>query len=118
MFRYVSILFCSIFMLLSACSRADDIRSLSRDEVYFFYQVTCPHCHTAAQYIKEKHPSMRVKALDVKLPGNMRLLQDAAKFYKIGNNVGTPLICFGDHYIMGWSDEDAERLDALAEKYE
>ena len=52
------------------------------------------------------------------MPGNMRLLQDAAQTYKIGTSVGTPFICFGENYIMGWSDEEAKRLDLFSAKYE
>ncbi len=105
-------------LFLSACNKSDDVKNLSKEEVYFFYQQTCPHCHTAADYIKAKHPNMRIKALDIKMPGNRRLFDKAVKGYKVGTVAGTPLICFGDKYIMGWSDDDAPRLDEYAIDYE
>lgn len=111
-------LFAGASIFLAACSDEDEISSLSREEVYFFYQETCPHCHVAADYIKENHPTMRVKALDIKMPGNMRLFEKAVKGYKIDGVAGTPLICFGNHYIMGWSEDDVGRLDEYARDYE
>ena len=52
------------------------------------------------------------------MPGNMRLLQQAAKSYELGDSVGTPLICFGKNYIMGWNEHEAQKLDMLAGYYE
>ena len=113
------IFLCSVTLFLSsACRKDNDIRNLSKHEVYFFYQNKCTHCHTAAQFIKAKHPWLKVKALDVDMPGNMRLLQEAAKTYKVGNSIGTPFICFGENYIMGWGDAEAARFNMLAERYE
>ena len=63
MLRYWKILVCVLFSLSAvACNSENDIQNLSKDVVYFFYQETCPHCHTAGQYIKDNHPRMRIKA--------------------------------------------------------
>ncbi len=94
-----------------------DIIALSANEVYFFYQETCPHCHEAAAYLHEKHPNAKIKALNIKMPGNMKLFADAVKTYKIGNMAGTPLICFGQNYVMGWSEEDQKMLDLWIKDY-
>jgi glutaredoxin len=105
-------------LFMTSCNQDDDIMVLSQEDAYFFYQETCPHCHIAADYIKERHPDMRVKALDIKMPGNRRLFESAVKGYKIKGAAGTPLICFGRNYIMGWSDEDPARFDEYAKDYE
>lgn len=105
-------------LFLASCGKSDDMTSLSQDEVYFFYQETCPHCHTAADYIKANHPDLRIKALDIKMPGNRRLFEQAVRNYDIGNVAGTPLICFGKHYIMGWGDDDPKLFDEYAKDYE
>lgn len=107
-----------VALLTVACGRGDDITSLSKDEVYFFYQDTCPHCHEAADYIKKQHKNMRIKPLDIKMPGNRRLFEQAVRSYDIGQIAGTPLICFGKRYIMGWGDDDVARLDEYAKDYE
>lgn len=99
-------------------TEAQDIVSLSADMVYFFYQETCPHCHDAAAYLHENHPNAKIKALNIKMPGNMKLFSEAVMTYKIGNQAGTPLICFGENYIMGWSDEDKKMLDVWIKPYE
>lgn len=119
MIRNLVICLCGVFaLMLSACKDENSVISLSENEVYFFYQETCPHCHTAAQYIKEKYPDLPVKGLDIKMPGNMRLLKQAVKDYKLKGSIGTPFICFGDKYIMGWSNEDEARLAEYAKSYE
>ena len=94
-----------------------NIVDLSASEVYFFYQETCPHCHDAAAYLHENYPNARIKALNIKMPGNMNLFTEAVKTYKIGNVAGTPLICFGQNYVMGWSDEDKKMLDMWIKAY-
>ena len=118
MLRYISILFCTILMfMLSACEDKNSIISLSQDEIYFFYQDTCSHCHDAAKYIKTTYPNLKIKGLDIKMPGNMNLLKQAAVTYKLGPTVGTPLICFGKQYIMGWTDQDEQKFAELAKPY-
>ena len=103
--------------LLSACNSEPDIADLSADEIYFFYQETCPHCHTAAQYIKNKYPRLKINSRDIKLPGNMALFKKAVAAYNIRGVAGTPLICFGEHYIMGWGQQDRELFDYYAQPY-
>ena len=101
----------------AAESGEKSIIDLSVSEVYFFYQETCPHCHDAAAYLHENHPDAKIKALNIKMPGNMKLFTEAVKTYKIGNTAGTPLICFGRNYVMGWSDEDKKMLDMWIKAY-
>ena len=104
-------------MILVSCGKGNEVATLSQERVYFFYQETCAHCHTAAEYIKEKHPQLKIKALDIKMPGNRRLFDQAARDYGLGNMVGTPLICFGKNYIMGWGDDAPQQFDKYAEDY-
>ncbi|MBR1825065.1 MAG: hypothetical protein IJ770_00560 [Alphaproteobacteria bacterium] len=104
-------------LFLSACQKKEDIITLSEQEIYFFYQEGCPHCHTAAEYIKEKHPELKLKSLDIAMPGNRRMFQQAAQAYKLGASVGTPLICFGKQYVMGWGPDSPRRFELYAKKY-
>lgn len=109
---------CAAVVFLTACKDKNSITSLSRDEVYFFYQTTCPHCHSAAAYIKEKHPALKVKNLDVQLPGNMKMFRQAVKDYKIMSAAGTPLICMGDNYLMGWGEDKEKLFEDYIKHYE
>lgn len=110
--------FCTVIMFLCACKDSNSITVLSENEVYFFYQTTCPHCHTAAEYIKEKHPNIKVKSFDIKMPGNLNLFQQAVKDYKIETAAGTPLIGMGDNYVMGWGDNQITAFEEYVVRYE
>ena len=111
--------FCFVALLfVGACEKSPEGQELDGSKIYFFYQTTCPHCHTAAKYIKEKHPSLKIVSRDIRLPGNRQLFDYAVKKYKIGATAGTPLICFDDKYIMGWSDEKAKEFEEYAKPYE
>ncbi len=121
MLRKVFVSLCCVGVLMfAACNKknADNIETLSQNEVYFFYQEKCQHCHAAAAYIKEKHPNIKIKSLDIKMPGNKRMFQAAARSYKVGWGAGTPLICFGKNHIMGWGADAPKQFDIFAKKYE
>ncbi len=107
----------SVF-LLSSCKKTAEEQELDGSEIYFFYQTTCPHCHDAAKYIKEKHPDLKMVSRDVRMPGNQRLFQYAVKKYKLGDVAGTPLICFDKNYIMGWSENKAKEFEIYVKQYE
>lgn len=109
---------CSVFFVCIACSKSNENTGIADSEIYFFYQETCPHCHSAAKYIKEKHPNLKIVSRDVKLPGNNKLFNEALKKYHITGAAGTPLICFKNRYIMGWSESSEAEFDALAKPYE
>ena len=104
--------------LVSACGDSgENITYLSKEQIYFFYKESCPHCHEAAQYIKTNYPNLKIKGLDVKMPGNQKLFAQAVQTYKIGAMAGTPLICFGSEHIMGWGKDSPARFDELAKSY-
>ena len=111
-------MFCMISLMLSACEKSPEEKELDGSRIYFFYQTTCPHCHDAARYIKENHPKLKMVSRDIRLPENQKLFSYAVKKYKIGQQAGTPLICFDGEYIMGWSDAKAKEFEKLVEPYE
>ena len=100
-----------------ACGQDGDVRPLKDDEIYFFYQTSCPHCHEAAQYIKKEYPELKMVARDISLPGNMKLYVQAVRYYGIIGSAGTPLICFGPKYIMGWGDQNRQLFDLYVQPY-
>lgn len=117
--RLLNVAICAcVALLISACGdSADNIKNLSKEQIYFFYKESCPHCHEAAEYIKEKYPHLQIKGLNVKMPGNQKLFIQAVKTYRIGAMAGTPLICFGNEYIMGWGKDSSARFDELSKPY-
>ena len=110
-------IFCALGLFgLLACSNSTS-SELSKDNIYFFYQTTCPHCHDAARYIKANYPTLKMTALDIKLPGNMKLFEKALKQYNITGSAGTPLFLMGDKYIMGWSNDKQNEFDLYVKPY-
>ena len=110
-------IFCALGLFgLLACSNSTS-SELSKDNIYFFYQTTCPHCHDAARYIKVNYPTLKMTALDIKLPGNMKLFEKALKQYNITGSAGTPLFLMGDKYIMGWSNDKQNEFDLYVKPY-
>ncbi|MCI7421611.1 MAG: hypothetical protein MSS98_08125, partial [Alphaproteobacteria bacterium] len=73
--------------------------------------------HDAAAYIKKNYPTLKMRALDIKLPGNMRLFEKAVKRYKISGPTGTPLLLMGDNYLMGWSESEQMKFDLYVKPY-
>jgi len=110
-------------LLLAGCMEertqaASPLQEISNAYIYFFYQNTCPHCHHASAYISQKYPNLKMYSLDVRDPNNFNLFLKCAQKFKLPqNSLGTPLICMGDHYIMGWSDIDAKKFDAYVQRF-
>ena len=117
---------CAAFLslcMLFACDENTEqntkaLQDISANQIYFFYQTSCPHCHYAASYIKNKYPSLKLINLDVRQQSNYNLFMKCAQKFKLPQNtLGTPLICMGDHYIMGWADTDRVKFDSYVQKF-
>ena len=96
-------------LIITACSQSSE--KLDDNQIYFFYSNTCPHCHDAIVYINDKYPNLGVAMVNVANPGGYELLVEAARKYNLQNSVGTPLITFGDNYIMGWAKQYEAKFD-------
>lgn len=110
------------FMLLAACvclgachNQPDN--KLYADEIYFFYQTTCPHCHHAQAYIDQKYPDLKMVSVNIADKNGFELFAKCAKKFKLGNKVGTPLFCMGDKYLMGWAPEYEATFDAYVKPF-
>lgn len=103
------------FCFLAGCAAliggCDTRQTLSDDKIYFFYQTTCPHCHAALQYINEVAPDVQIELYEISGQGRDLFMQCVEKFDLPRNEIGTPLICMGDNYIIGWSDEEALKFN-------
>lgn len=98
---------------VSACGKSNTPEQgvLQPDKIYFFYSQTCPHCHDALKYINKKYPGLQLSMINVSNASGMDLLLRCAKKFKLGRNIGTPLFCMGDEYIMGWAPEYEKKFD-------
>ena len=121
--KFFKVLMFAGILMIGACQQekqtAASLEEISDSEIYFFYQTTCPHCHHAADYIKQKYPNLKMQNLDVRVRQNFDLfLKCAQKFNLPNDSLGTPLICMGNHYIMGWSSADANKFDIYVRRFQ
>ena len=105
----------AIVLFISACGGS--VESLDKNKVYFFYSNGCPHCHDALAYIDKNYASVAVSMVNVASPGGYEMLRNAAKDYRISGGVGTPLITFGDNYMLGWGRDSAKQFDEYIKPY-
>lgn len=111
--RFLSAL--TVVLFLAACGKTDN--GPADDKVYFFFSNTCQHCHHALEYINAKYPNLEMAMVNVGNPEGLRMLAQAAKDFEMGDSVGTPLMVFGDNYLMGWSAEYEPRFDEYVRPY-
>ena len=104
---------------LGACKDHTSTTSqeLSADKIYFFYSNYCPHCHDALNYLNSHYPDLKLSMVNVSNSNGNELLFKCAKKFKLGNQIGTPLFCMGDKYIMGWSEQNASQFEEYVKPY-
>ena len=103
-------------LLLTGCGNKES-SELSADKIYFFYQATCPHCHHALEYINRTAPGVELEMVSIDGQGRNLFIKCVEKFNLPRNEIGTPLICMGDNYIMGWSRSYEGLFDKYIEPY-
>lgn len=104
-----------IILLISACnSQSSSQEALDNHKIYLFYHNECPYCIQAMDYINQNHPDLEVTMVNIYNNGGMKLLQQCAAKFNLGEQIGTPLFCFGDKYIMGWSQENISLFNQYA----
>lgn len=108
-----------LLMLTAACKEppAKTDSTLADNKIYFFYYNECPYCHDALDYLTQKYPNLKVTMVNIHNPGGYELLLRCAKKFKLGNNVGTPLFCMGDRYLMGWSPQSPRQFDRYVQPF-
>ena len=88
------------------------------DEIFVFTQKRCPHCHTAEAYLKEAYPDLQVQIKEISRRENMKLFFACGKKFNLDRSqMGTPLFCMGDNYVMGWSPAEQMKFDAYVQKF-
>lgn len=49
--------------------------------------------------------------------GRDLFMQCVKKFDLPHKDIGTPLICMGDNYLIGWSEEEAKKFDSFVQPF-
>ncbi len=88
--------------------------NLLDNKIYFFAHSMCQTCRGAFVYLYGHHEDLKIPITDMKFHHNFELYKQCVKKFNIPNHeLRLPLICMGNHYIMGWNDDSG----ALFEQY-
>ena len=115
--KFLTGLFAALGILFGVCA-CDKTDALSADKIYFFTKDGCSHCEHAKQYIQETYPTVSVDYQNVANQQSVDLLLVCVdKFNLDKNKLGTPLICMGDKYFLGWSEENKAGFDKAVQNF-
>lgn len=90
---------------------------LRDDKIYFFYYDECPYCHVAAHSIQSRYVGLPIELANIHKREGAVLFEACARKFGLGREVGTPLFCMGDKYIMGWPPGAEEMFDAYVKPF-
>ena len=95
-------------------------KELIHNKIYFFAHAMCHACKDAFIYIDTNHRDLNIPITDMKYRENLELYKQCVKKFNIDNdNLHLPLICMGDHYIMGWDDmKDGARFEQYLQDFQ
>ena len=93
-------------------------QNLLDDKIYFFAHAMCIACKDAFVYLDANHRDLNIPITDMKFHHNLELYKQCVKKFNIPNSdLRLPLICMGNHYIMGWEPEDGARFEEYLQKF-
>lgn len=103
---------------MAQMSYYDPTGHIDNDHIYFFTQDGCPHCAQAIDYIKQSYPNTKIEYLKIAdLKNQDSFFACANKFGLNKRQLGTPLICMGQHYILGWSEDQEKQFDEFIKDF-
>ncbi len=110
---------CFILLVLSGCNNQESPVQPKIDEskIYFFYHDKCPYCHDALDFLNTNYPDLPITMVNVYNDGGFDLFKHCADKFKLGPNIGTPLLCMGDNYIMGWSKDTPQKFNNYVQPF-
>jgi len=92
--------------------------NLIDDKIYFFVHSMCTSCKDAFVYIYTEHPELKLPITDMKFHHNLELYKQCVQKFGISNKeLRLPLICMGNHYLMGWDDSSEQRFEDALNAY-
>lgn len=102
-------IFFQILIFTCLLFSVNQVISVKKVEVYFFWGSGCPHCAKAKSFfekLKEKYPQLEVKEFEVYFnENNQKLFQEIAKAYNT-EPIGVPTIFIGKEFLLGFSSEE------------
>jgi glutaredoxin len=77
-------------------------------DIHLFWTQGCPHCRLEKEFLAKleaQYPQVRLHTYEISSLENQELLQKTAQQLKF-NVTGVPVTIIGDHYFIGWLDEN------------
>ena len=113
--RLMTILVLAVVVVLGGCK--DNVSETS-NRIYVFSQPGCIHCEHAREYINRYYRNYDVKEMNIREGNNMGYLVRYAKKFKVPEQtLGTPFIVMGDHYVMGWGNQQSKDFNRYAKAF-
>lgn len=104
--------------ILVACLLLAGCGDKEPQQVEFFTHDGCPYCEKALKYIRINYPKLPMEILEISRPNNMQKFIKRAMKYRLNTQkLGTPLICLGDNYIMGWSPAEQKKFNEYVKPF-
>ena len=98
----LSISFALLFIISCDTHKRQDVE-INDNDIYFFIQTNCSHCHTAIKFVNDKYPDLNVRMENLANEESLDLfIKCAEKFNLDKSRLGTPLVCMNKNYILGW----------------
>ena len=111
--KFLTVIMLVFTIMLSGCNEKK-----TTNRIYVFYQPGCGHCEHAHNYLRRYYRNYDIKELNIREGNNMGYLLRFAKKYRIPEqSLGTPLIVMGNHYIMGWGEEQQKQFNRYAKNF-
>lgn len=117
--KLISALFALIIIVGCGDAGSKNNDAINNEEIYFFYTTRCPYCHYALDFINKNYPEVELRMENVESKPSYDLFMKCAQKFDLPRNMlGTPLICIGDNYVLGWSDQSAESFGKYLQEME
>ena len=119
-------LFLALSVLLVSCVFDADVKpglsviEESHDRVVFLHSPTCGYSRSAQEYLQNNYRAP-VYYVNIDKQYNVDWVKAAQYDYELkktwGDSIRTPIICFGENYVMGWGYDQRILLDKYIQKY-
>lgn len=116
--KIISLLILAVFLTTGCDKNSPSTENqLQNNQVYFFFYNGCQYCHQALDYINTRYPDLKLSMTNISNPEGYNLFIKCARKFKLGQNIGTPLFCMGENYLMGWSPQSEALFDEYVKPY-
>ncbi len=111
--RIFTVLMLAVTVMLSACKEETPV-----NRIYVFSQPGCIHCEHAREYLNRYYKNYDIKELNIHEGNNMGYMVRYAQKFKVPQqSLGTPFIVMGNHYIMGWGNDQVKDFNRYAKNF-